>query len=161
MAGILIRIQGVRPPDEGETGMFKHFLPVFMIVASNIFYNISTKSTPGKINPFFSLVFTYLAAAGVSLVLFLVTDPERNVARQFAQVNWTTFVLALCILGLELGYILLYRAGWDISVGSLVCNIGLAVALIVIGALFYKEHITRNHLIGILLCLAGLVFINL
>lgn len=140
--------------------MVKHFLPVFIIVASNIFYNISTKSTPVKINPFFSLVFTYLAAAGASLVLFLVTDTERNVAAQTKMLNWTSFLLAGCILGLELGYILLYRAGWDISMGSLVANIGLAIALIVIGALFYKEHITLNHFIGMVLCLAGLVFIN-
>lgn len=140
--------------------MVKHFLPVLMIIASNIFYNISTKSTPAKVNPFFSLVLTYLTAAVVSLVLFLVTNSERNVARQFGMVNWTAFVLAACVIGLEVGYILLYRAGWDISVGSLVCNIGLAVALILVGALFYKEHITRNHLIGIVLCLAGLVFIN-
>ena len=140
--------------------MLKHTLPVLIIIASNILYNITTKSTPGKVNPFFSLLLTYLVAAGASLVLFLITDPSRNVPRQLEMVNWTAFVLAACIVGLEVGYILLYRDGWDISIGSLVCNIGLAVALIVIGALFYKEHITVNHFIGIVLCLAGLVFIN-
>lgn len=140
--------------------MFKHFFPVLLIIASNIFYNVTAKSTPGKVNPFFSLIVTYLAAAAASLVLFLLTDSGKNVMKQLGMVNWTAYVLAVCIVGLEAGYILLYRAGWNISIGSLVCNIGLAVALILVGALFYREHITRNHLIGILLCLAGLVFIN-
>lgn len=140
--------------------MLKHTLPVLVIISSNILYNITTKSTPGKVNPFFSLLLTYLVAAGASLALFLVTDPTRNVSQQLGMVNWTAYVLAACIVGLEVGYILLYRAGWDISIGSLVCNIGLAVALIVIGALFFGERITLNHFIGIVLCLAGLVFIN-
>ena len=76
----------------------------------------------------------------------------------FHGVNWTGAVLGLTIVGLEFGYITAYRAGWNISVGSLVANILLAV--IPVGLLLYKESITLNQCIGILLCIAGLVFIN-
>ena len=54
-----------------------------------------------------------------------------------------------------------YRAGWQVSVGSLVANIALAVILVFVGALFYQEKITGFQAVGILLCLAGLVFLNI
>ena len=37
----------------------------------------------------------------------------------------------------------------------------VAVALIVVGLLLYKEAITWNKIAGIVICLVGLVFINL
>ena len=45
--------------------------------------------------------------------------------------------------------------------GSLVANIALAVILVFVGALFYQEKITGFQAVGILLCLAGLVFLNI
>ena len=37
----------------------------------------------------------------------------------------------------------------------------LAVILIAVGALLYKEPVTRSKVLGIAICLVGLVFINL
>ena len=75
--------------------------------------------------------------------------------------NWTSPVLGLCLIGLEAGYIYLYRVGWQISVGSIVGNILLALILLAIGILFYNETISLKQIIGILFCVLGLVFINL
>lgn len=63
-------------------------------------------------------------------------------------------------MGLEFGYIQLYRAGWSVSVGPLVCNITLACVLLVIGVLLYKEVLHLPQILGMLLCVAGLVLIN-
>ena len=57
---------------------------------------------------------------------------------------------------LEVGWIYMYRAGWKVSVGSLVANIGLACTLLLIGVLFYKEVLTLRQLAGILLCMGSL-----
>ena len=45
-------------------------------------------------------------------------------------------------------------------IGSLVSNIALAVLLILIGVLLYKESINIQKIIGIGLCLTGLILIN-
>lgn len=66
----------------------------------------------------------------------------------------------MTIVCLEVGNILLYRSGWNISIASLVCNLGLAVLLIAVGLIFYKEQISARQVAGIVLCLAGLVLIN-
>lgn len=76
------------------------------------------------------------------------------------RINWTSFVLGISVVALEFGYIQVYRAGWNVSIGSLVSNIGLAIVLIFVGLLLYKETISLNQVIGIFLCIAGIVFIN-
>jgi drug/metabolite transporter (DMT)-like permease len=134
--------------------------PIILIVLSNTFYNICAKSTPAGVNPFASLLITYLTAAAATLILLFFYSPEKNITTAFKSINWTSFCLGICIIGLEFGYIMAYRAGWNISIGSLVANVLLAVILIFVGLLFFKEKININHLIGIVLCIIGLIFIN-
>ena len=43
--------------------------PMALVVVSNVFYQICTKSVPEDINPFASLIVTYLTGAAVSAVL--------------------------------------------------------------------------------------------
>lgn len=141
--------------------MLGYILPIVLIVTSNVFYNISTKSTPSNVNSFASLTVTYLVAAAVSGLLLVCTTAGRDgVLVQFKNINWTSYVLGLSLVGLEFGYIQAYRAGWNISEGSLVANICLAAILVVVGVLFYKEKLTLYQLIGVVLCAVGLVFIN-
>ena len=134
--------------------------PVVIIVASNCFYNICTKSTPEDVNAFGALLATYLTAAAVTAVLFLCDIKFENVFSEMSKVNWTSFIRGAAVVGLEVGYILLYRAGWQISSGALVANICLAFALILIGALLYKEQVTVRQILGVGVCLIGLILIR-
>jgi drug/metabolite transporter (DMT)-like permease len=137
------------------------FWPIFLILLSNIFYHITTKSTPSGANPFLSLTVTYIISALISIVLYRVTAPAKTTLSQnLSLLNWTSLALAVVIIGLEIGHILLYRAAWNISVASLITNILLAASLILIGWLFYHEKISSQQIIGVLICLVGLFFIN-
>jgi multidrug transporter EmrE-like cation transporter len=71
-----------------------------------------------------------------------------------------TYIVGAVLVGLEVGWIYAYRAGWQVSTAQIVHSAFLAVALIFVGALLYKEALTWNKLVGILVCLIGLVFIN-
>jgi uncharacterized membrane protein len=137
-----------------------YYLPILLIVTANVFYNICTKSTPETVNPFLSLLVTYLVAALLTLILMLANGLEEGIVQSVKRLNWTSFALGISVVALEFGYITAYRAGWNISLGSLVANISLAILLIPIGILLYKEVLTTNHLVGIALCLVGLFFIN-
>lgn len=137
-----------------------YYLPIILIVTANVFYNICTKSTPETVNPFLSLLVTYLVAALLTFLLMITNGLDEGLIQSFKRLNWTSFALGISVVALEFGYISAYRAGWNISLGSLVANISLAILLIPVGLLFYKEVLTTNHLIGIALCLAGLFFIN-
>ncbi|MHC1719210.1 MAG: EamA family transporter [Clostridiaceae bacterium] len=136
------------------------YWPLILIVASNVFYNLCAKSMPQSVNPLASLGITYLVAAASTIFLYFLTSPVKNLATEYAGVNWAVFILGISIVGLEFGYIYLYKLGWSISIGSLVANIALAVILVFVGVLLYKETVSPQQLMGIGLCIAGLIFIN-
>ena len=140
--------------------MWNYIWPVLLILGSNIAYNLMTKSTPAQVNPFASLTVTYLVAVVFSFILLMFSSSGHPMA-DFREVNWTGIVLGMAIVGLELGYICLYRAGWNISVGSLVANVLLAACLLVIGLVVFKEAVGVKQMLGIAVCLCGLVLINM
>ncbi|MBQ9581468.1 MAG: hypothetical protein IJR21_03780, partial [Synergistaceae bacterium] len=77
---------------------FEKLLPVIMIVAANIFYDISTKAVPGNINKFCALIITYLTAAIISAILFLYEIKLDDALTEFSKINWAPFVLAASII---------------------------------------------------------------
>lgn len=140
--------------------MFMYVFSIVLIVGSNILYNICSKSIPEKANPFSSLFVTYLTGAFITLVAFVFYKSDKGFFETLGDLNWASIVLGFCIVGLEYGYIMAYRAGWNISIGSLVANIFLALMLIPIGIFFYKEGFGINQILGVVFCLIGLIFIN-
>ena len=141
--------------------MWNMLWPILLVVGSNTLYNICTKSTPAGANAFASLFITYAAAALAALVLFFATSGDKNLLPALRETNWTAWALGLSILGLEFGYIHVYRAGWKVSVASLVANIGLACVLLAVGMLAYRESVSPRQLLGAAVCAVGLVLIGL
>lgn len=140
--------------------MFVYIFPIVLIVSSNILYNISQKSTPEKASPLLALLITYMIATLVTASSLLVYRPENGIFSSIKDLNWTSFALGMAIVGLELGYLFAYRAGWNISIGSLVANISLAIALIPIGVFIYGEDFNFNKIAGVVLCLGGLFLLG-
>ena len=140
--------------------MLKMLWPIALIVFSNVFYHICSKSTPDTLSPFASLTVTYLIGAAVSAALFFLFERGSSLLAEYRKLNWTTFVLGLAIVGLETGNICMYKAGWNISSGQLVQSSILAICLIVVGAVIYRERVTPTKLVGIAVCMAGLYLIN-
>ncbi len=134
--------------------------PVLLIVISNIFYHICTRSSPEGVNPFAALTVTYAVGAAVSAAAYFLTNPGHNLLGEYRQLNWTPFVLGIAIVGLEAGYIYMYKAGWTISTAQLLCSSLLAVCLLAVGYFIYNESITATKIAGIIVCLVGLYLIN-
>ena len=141
--------------------MWKLVWPILVVILSNTFYNVCMKSMPGDVNPFGALMVTYLVAAIVSGIIFVYVVGLNNVGVELSKINWTSVVLALAIVGLEVGYVFVYRAGWTVSTATVVANIGLACVLIFVGYFLYKENVSINQIVGIIVCMFGLVLINI
>ena len=140
--------------------MFSYIWPIALVVLSNTLYQICAKSVPEGMNPLASLTITYLIGAVVSCVLYYVLNRNANLIREVKLLNWAPVVLGIVIVGLEVGFIYAFRAGWQISMAQIVSSAILAVILIFVGYLLYHEAITWNKIVGIIVCLAGLVLIN-
>lgn len=137
-----------------------YIVSIVIIVVSNILYNVCQKSTPEGANPFSSLLVTYLTASIITIITFLLFYTDKSLVQSFKELHWTSIVLGISIVGLEFGYLMAYRSGWNISEGSLVANIILALMLIPVGMLFYKEGFALNKTLGVLFCLIGLLLLN-
>ena len=140
--------------------MLNYIWPLALVILSNVFYQICTKSVPGGMDPLASLTITYTVGAVASFVLYYALNRNANILREYSQLNWAPFVLGIVIVGLEVGYIYAYKAGWPVSTAQIVQAAVLAVILIFVGYGLYHESITWNKLIGILICLIGLGLIN-
>lgn len=92
--------------------------------------------------------------------LYFATQKNPNLLAEYHHLNWSSFVLGVSIVGLETGFILMYKAGWEVSTGQLVASALLAIVLIFVGYFLYKEAMTAQKIIGVVVCMAGLYLIN-
>ena len=153
---------GLLPPERyGEVfAMLSYVWPVALVVVSNTLYQVCAKSVPEGMNPLASLTVTYLIGAVVSCALYYLLNRNANLFREIRLTNWAPVALGIVIVGLEVGFIYAFRAGWQVSVTQIVSSAVVAVILIFVGYLLYHEAITWNKIAGIVICLAGLALIN-
>lgn len=141
--------------------MIQYIWPILVVVGSNTIYHICAKSVPEKLSPFVSLAVTYTLAAVLSVIMFFVTDKQKSFFTEVMKVNWAPVLLGFAIVGLEFGFIAVYRVGWKVSIASLVASIALEVVLLLVGVLFYKEVLSARQIVGAIVCTAGLVLISI
>jgi drug/metabolite transporter (DMT)-like permease len=140
--------------------MWNMIWPILVVVAANTIYNISAKSTPSTINPFASLLVSYLVAATCAAVLFFVTSEQKNLGAELVKANWATFSLGAAIVFLEFGFLCIYRVGWKMSTANLIASIVLACVLLIVGIFLYKETLSMRQILGMVVCGVGLVLIT-
>lgn len=141
--------------------MIAYVWPIALVVLSNVVYQICAKSAPEGMNPFASLTITYLVGAAASAVLYFALNQGGSLIKEYGKLNWAPFILGIVIVGLEAGWLYAYKAGWQVSTGFIVQSSFLAVILIFVGYSLYHEALTWNKLVGVAICLIGLVIINL
>ena len=141
--------------------MLSYILPIALVILSNVFYQICAKSVPAEMNPLASLTVTYAVGAIISLILYYTLNQGGNIFHEYGKLNWAPFILGIVIVGLEVGYIYAFKAGWPVSTAQIVQASVLAVILIFVGYFLYRESITWNKIVGVLICLLGLALINI
>ena len=140
--------------------MLAYFWPIALVVISNVAYQICAKSVPANVDPFASLTVTYLVGAAASLLMFYAFNRNGSILRELSGINWSSFVLGIVIVGLEVGFIFAYKSGWPVSTASIVQSAFLAVILLFVGYFAYHEALTARKLVGAAVCLLGLWFLN-
>lgn len=134
--------------------------PIIILAASNVIYNLCSKATPESINPLAMLVVVYIIGAITAAVMYYVTADSPGLQTELKHINWAGVLMGLSIVGLEMGNIYMYKVGWELSVGFLLSSIIVALALLAIGVLVYRDEVTVTKLAGIVVCLVGLYLIN-
>ena len=120
--------------------MFSTWWPLLLVVASSVGYQVGMKEVSDIGDPMASLLVTYLAASVVSFVIYFFQSlGKESFLRGAFSVNLSAIGLGLAIVGIEVGTLFMYRAGWAVNVAFVVANSLIVAALMLTGFLIYKE----------------------
>jgi multidrug transporter EmrE-like cation transporter len=129
-------------------------------IVATVGYHLVLKVTPAPVNPFLSLAVSYLIGATVFVAIYAASPGSTSLRESLQVLNWTAIALAVMVVGLDIGFLLLYRAGFNVSFGQLVTQSVAALILLLLGVALFRERLSMANIAGILLCVAGLWLIN-
>jgi drug/metabolite transporter (DMT)-like permease len=133
--------------------------PFLLAVAGLATYHVAQKAVPATAHPLALLAVAYATAAIACVAMLPLFTPGQTLREAFGTVPWMVVFVALGMLGLEIGYLLAYRAGWPLSITAVAAGTLVALVLVPVGMAFFKESITLARAGGIVLCLGGLALL--
>ncbi len=107
-----------------------------------------------------SIIGIYLGVLLLGLLLMPFIYSEAKIMDSVRQLGWIQAGIAACILVMELGFILMYRSGWDVSVGNVVTGVFINLALLTIGSLIFHEKLNGLNIFGVFICILGVAMIE-
>jgi drug/metabolite transporter (DMT)-like permease len=134
-------------------------LPLCIAAFGVVVYHIGQKSLPASINPMLLLMAVYAMAfvlAAIALPFFR-TQSSLPMAQLF---RWPVVLVAIGVLGIELGFLLVYRQGGSMQWSGIAVNGIAAVLLLPVALLVFKEHFSVVRALGVLLTLSGLTLMT-
>lgn len=140
--------------------MFLFYFSITLAIASSALYHFTAKSTPSNVNFTVSLLVTYAAAFVVVLLTFVFFPLRNGLTFELKQLNWASIGLAIAIVGIEFGFLLTYRAGWHLGIAAVLVNVVASLILVPVAIFVFKDQLNWVNIVGILVCLAGLVMLN-
>ncbi|MCB0117793.1 MAG: hypothetical protein H6634_08295 [Anaerolineales bacterium] len=139
--------------------MFLFYFSITLAIASSTLYHFVAKSTPANVNFTVSLLVTYGVAFTMTLFTFFFF-PTKSVMGELKLLNWASVGLAAAVMGIEFGYLLMYRAGWNLGIAAVLVTVMASLILVPVAVFVFKDKISWINLAGILVCLVGLIMLN-
>ncbi len=140
--------------------MFLFYFSITLAIASSALYHFVAKSTPANINFTVSLLVTYAVAFAMTLITFFFFPVENGIAAELKKLNWASIGLAIAVVGIEFGYLLMYRAGWNLGIAAVLATTLSALILVPVALLVFRDKISWVNIAGIFVCLTGLLMLN-
>ncbi len=139
-------------------GLF--YFSILLAVGSSALYHFSQKWIPANVHPIVSVIVTYAVSLLLCFVLLPFMRPKEGFWQAVGQLNWASYVLALSLIGLEVGFLLVYRSGWNLGLAAVLVNVAASLILVPVAILVFKDKISWINILGILVCLVGLIMLN-
>ena len=143
-----------------KKSVFLFYFSITLAICSSALYHFSAKSTPADVNFSVSLIVTYLVALGIVLLSIFFFPTKNGLVAEMRQLNWASFLLAIAIVGIEFGFLLVYRSGWNLGIAAVLVNVVASLILVPVAIYVFKDKLNWVNIVGILVCLVGLVMLN-
>ncbi len=134
-----------------------YYFSMLLAIAGLTTYQIFMKAAPRDVNPWGLMAMVYglaavacVAAAALWRRFIGPAEPMPTLATL-----GPAALIGLSVILIEIGYLLVYRAGWSISVGPGVAQAVTLSILFILGFVCFAEKVTASKSAGMALCLAG------
>lgn len=135
-------------------------LPLLTAISGGVLYHFSSKSVPATFNPVLAIITAYLIAIVVCLLGLSVFPLRGSLTDAAREINWAICGIGVGAALIEIGFLLAYRSGSQLSLSSIIVNVAVALLLIPVSLAFFREKLSAWNVLGIVLCLAGLALIS-
>ncbi|MEN2393715.1 hypothetical protein [Pseudomonas halotolerans] len=136
------------------------YLSAAVAILGTVGYHMLMKKLPSTINPLVSIVGIYVAIVILSTLMLPFFMGGGTLLASLKQMSWIQVGIAFCILLMEIGFLMMYRSGWDLSTGNVVTGAIINIALGFIGVIFLKEGLSYLNIAGVSLCIIGVMLIG-
>ncbi len=140
--------------------MFLFYFSITLAIVSSALYHFSQKGTPANVNPAVAIMVTYFVAFFLTSSLLFFLPPQNGILAEVRKLNWASYLLAFGVVGLEVGFLLVYRAGWNLGLAAVLVNVVASLILVPVAIFVFRDKLSWVNIVGILVCLAGLVMLN-
>jgi drug/metabolite transporter (DMT)-like permease len=139
---------------------YTYYLSAIIAIMGTVGYHMLMKKIPSTVNPLVSIVSIYVAIVILSTLMLPLFLGGETLLAGLKQMTWLQAGIALCILLMEIGFLMMYRTGWDLSTGNIVTGAIINIALGFIGVFLLKEGLSPLNIAGIVLCIVGVILIG-
>lgn len=140
---------------------FIYYFSAFIAILGATLYHFALKKLPIGINPIFNVTVIYLGAFLLSLAILPFFGGFQAIKTGYAQLNWVQIALILGVFMIELGFVLMYRAGWNLSTANLITGVAINIALLILGLWLFGEHLSVVKILGACLAIIGVALLSL
>jgi drug/metabolite transporter (DMT)-like permease len=142
----------------GPQPMF--YVSALIAIAGAVSYQFFVRRISASINPIVSIIGVYLAVLVLAFALLPLFPAEGGLVKHIKQLTWVQLAVGGAVFLLELGFLLMYRYGWNLSTGNLVTGAIVNVVLLGVGVLALGETVNWVNIAGIALCILGVALIG-
>lgn len=135
------------------------YVPIITIIVGGLLYQFAQKSIAKGLNAYFVIIIAYLVGIVLCLLCNWLYPAEGSLTDAFRKSNWAVYGIGVGAVLVEIGFLLAYRQGWQISMTSMLVNMVISLVLVPVGLLLYKERISGWNALGMAFYFAGLVLL--
>ncbi len=128
---------------------------IALVIASQVTYQLAVKAVAVGSNPLGVLIIVYGLAMVACIVLSPLAGRPVGVGDLRRLLSGPACLLAIAVVGIEMGYLLAYRSGWKLGNTYAVASVATVASLTLIGVIWFGEIIDGKRALGLALALAG------
>lgn len=134
------------------------YISLLLVIIGTVFYEILEEMVPTRENHYLYLLLTYFVALLFLIIYLLVT--KYDFSNLLKDINYQSILVGVAAIVADYGLIISYNTGWKVSTLNVTYSICTFIILLLIGIVFFNEHISNLKILGTVLCIVSIFLIN-